>query len=197
MHQKPFAESCEQNKLPILEVLKIEFADKKNILEIGSGTGQHAVFFAEQLPHLTWHTSERAENIPGILAWLKDSPANNVMAPFELDVNQEQWPDKLFDGVFSANTAHIMSWPEVEKMFAGIGKILDKGGRFCLYGPFNYHQQYTSESNARFDAWLKEQDPRRGIRDFDDLNQLAEKAGMKLKNDYEMPANNRILVWQK
>lgn len=197
MNQKPFAESCEQNQQPILEILSIEFSDKKNILEIGSGTGQHAVYFSEKLPQLNWHTSERSENIPGIHAWLEDSNATNIVAPIELDVSKDQWPNTLFDGIFSANTAHIMSWQEVEKMFAGIGNVLKEGGCFCLYGPFNYENQYTSDSNARFDIWLKQQDPKRGIRDYNDLNKLAENAGMRTKENYEMPANNRILVWQK
>ena len=197
MINKPFAESCEQNKLPILEVLKIEFADKKNILEIGSGTGQHAVFFAEQFPHLTWQTSECQENIPGIQAWINDCAVNNVINPIVLDVNKNQWPNKKYDGIFSANTVHIMSWPEVEKMFAGIGQLLENDGCFCLYGPFNYNHQFTSDSNARFDIWLKEQAPYRGIRDFGDLDDLANNAGLTLKQDYEMPSNNRTLVWTK
>ncbi|MDX1812748.1 MAG: DUF938 domain-containing protein, partial [Gammaproteobacteria bacterium] len=151
MTQKPFAESCEQNKQPILEILLSEFSNKQNILEIGSGTGQHAVFFAENMPHLRWHTSERSENIPGIHAWLADANAKNIVPPFELDVNESHWPDIKFDGIFSANTVHIMAWQEVEKMFEGIGSIIAENGVFCLYGPFNYNGKFTSESNARFD----------------------------------------------
>lgn len=197
MHQKPFAESSEQNKLPILEILKIEFADKTRVLEIGSGTGQHAVFFAKRLNHLTWQPSELEENIPGINAWIADSPSENLLTPIELNVSLDCWPKETFDAVFSANTVHIMGLPEVELMFEGISLILHKHGCFCLYGPFNYNNQFTSESNARFDMWLKNQDLKRGIRNFEDLNKLAARFGLKFKADYEMPVNNRILVWRK
>lgn len=193
---KPFAESCEENKQPILEVLSKEFANTRRVLEIGSGTGQHAVFFAQALPHLTWQTSDVPDNHPGIRAWLDDEGPDNALGPLSLNVTQDNWPEQEFDGIFSANTVHIMSWPEVETMFAGIGQALLPGGHFCLYGPFNYDGQYTSESNANFDRWLKNRDPNSGIRDVDDLNRLAGKAGLILVRDYEMPANNRILVWQ-
>lgn len=193
---KPFAESCEENKQPILQVLRKEFADTSRVLEIGSGTGQHAVFFASALPHLTWQTSDVPESHAGIHAWLDEQGPNNAHPPLHLNVTQDTWPERQYDGVFSANTVHIMSWPEVENMFAGIGRVLLPGGRFCLYGPFNYDGKYTSESNARFDQWLKNRDPKSGIRDMADLNRLAEKVGLTLVNDYEMPANNRILVWQ-
>lgn len=192
---KPFAESCEENKRPILEVLRIEFAGMRRVLEIGSGTGQHAVFFAEQLPHLTWHTSDVADYHAGIRAWIDAAGLDNVVPPLALDVRRDAWPAARFDGVFSANTAHIMGWPEVEAMFAGIGRVLEPGGRFCLYGPFNYGGRFTSESNARFDEWLRARDRRSGVRNFEDLDRLAKAAGMRLRNDYAMPANNRTLVW--
>lgn len=193
---KPFAESCEENQQPILEVLRKEFAHVHRVLEIGSGTGQHAVFFARALPHLSWQTSDRPEHHPGIRAWLDDEGPDNAHPPLSLNVSQEDWPAREYDGIFSANTVHIMNWPEVEALFAGIGQILLPGGRFCLYGPFNYDGQYTSESNANFDRWLKARDPKSGIRDVADLDRLAGKAGLKLVRDYEMPVNNRILVWQ-
>lgn len=194
---KPFAESCEENKLPILAVLRTEFAAVTRVLEIGSGTGQHAIFFARELPHLTWQTSDVAEYHPGIRAWIGDAALDNVRAPLTLDVARDVWPAATYDGVFSANTTHIMGWPEVEAMFAGIGTVLETGGRFCLYGPFNYGGDYTSASNARFDQWLKARDPRSGVRDFEALNRLAEAAGLRLLKDYAMPANNRTLVWMK
>lgn len=194
---KPCAESCEQNKWPILDVLRSEFAATTRVLEIGSGTGQHAVFFAQHLPHLTWQTSDVAEYHSGILAWLEDAGLANVRPPLRLDVLRDAWPYQTFDGVFSANTAHIMGWPEVEAMFAGIGAILETGGRFCLYGPFNYDGKFTSESNARFDQWLKARDPRSGVRNFEDLDRLAVNAGLRLRQDHAMPANNRTLVWFK
>jgi cyclopropane fatty-acyl-phospholipid synthase-like methyltransferase len=193
---KPFAESFEENKQPILEILRKEFAQTEKVLEIGSGTGQHAVFFAQALHHLVWQTSDVAENHPGILAWLEDDGPNNALPPLELDVRHSAWPAQKYDGIFSANTVHIMGWPEVELMFAGIGQVLLPEGRFCLYGPFNYHGEFTSPSNANFDVWLKNRNPASGIRDVDELNSLAEKAGLSLVADYEMPVNNRILVWR-
>ena len=194
---KPFSESCEQNKYPILAVLKEYFAVAKTVLEIGSGTGQHAVFFAEQMPHLTWHTSDQARQHTGINMWLNDAARENIMAPLLLDVKQSTWPIKTVDAIFSANTVHIMGWPSVEKMFSGIGNVLKRDGVFCLYGPFNYAGQFSSESNARFDVWLKQRDPESGVRDFESLQQLANKVGLDLVKDIEMPANNRILVWKK
>ncbi len=194
---KPFAESCVQNQQPILEVLRVEFANVREVLEIGSGTGQHAVFFAAQLPHLTWQCSDVADYHSGIQAWIDDARLANVRAPLALDVARDAWPEQTFDGIFSANTVHIMGWPEVERMFEGIGRVLAPGGRFCLYGPFNYGGQFTSDSNARFDQWLKARDARSGVRHFEDLQQLAARAGLSLAQDYAMPANNRTLVWQR
>ena len=194
---KPFSESCEQNRVPILEVLRIELAGKSRLLEIGSGTGQHAVYFAPEFPELVWQTSDVIESHDGIRAWLHDSGVANALPPIALDVCKDAWPAAGYDAVFSANTAHIMSWPEVECFVAGAGQVLEAGGVFCLYGPFNYHGRYTSESNARFDQWLKQRDPLSGVRDFEALQTLAGKAGLLLKEDYEMPANNRTLVWSK
>jgi cyclopropane fatty-acyl-phospholipid synthase-like methyltransferase len=194
---KPYSEACDQNKEPILAVLKEVFSATRKVLEIGSGTGQHAVYFARHLPHLTWQTSDMPENHPGIMAWLNDSGLPNVLPPLNLDVAQENWPVEQVDGVFSANTTHIMSWQKVKLMFKGIGKVLVPQGVFCLYGPFNYHGTYTSDSNAHFDTWLKTRDPQSGLRDFDNLDKLAAEAGMDLQNDIPMPVNNRILIWRK
>ena len=194
---KPFAESCEQNKHVILDVLKENFTDPGKVLEIASGTGQHAVFFAEQLPHLHWYTSDRVENLHGIQLWLDDAGLNNVHAPVELDVIQSKWPASKFNYVFTANSFHIMHWYMVEKSFQEISNVLNPGGRFAVYGPFNYNGNYTSDSNARFDDWLKARDPGSAIRHFEQCNELAEKNGMTLLADYEMPANNRTLVWCK
>jgi len=193
---KPFAESCEQNKHVILDVLKQEFSQQKYVLEIGSGTGQHAVFFAKQMPHLHWQCSDRPSEIDGLNAWIHEANLPNLLAPVELDV-LGQWPTSQYDAIFSANAVHIMSWQAVETMFAGLKHCLADKATVCLYGPFNYAGNFTSESNARFDQWLKQRDPLSGIRDFEKLHLLAEQCGLSLKNDYEMPANNRILCWQK
>lgn len=197
MPNKPFAESCEQNKQVILDILREEFAHTGHVLEIGSGTGQHAVFFARHLPQLVWQCSDRAEALAGIRTWLDETNLANTPQPLPLDVLADSWPERQFDAVFSANAVHIMGWPAVEAMFNGIGKALKEKGLLCLYGPFNYAGDYSSESNARFDVWLKQRDPQSGIRDFEALDALARQIGLSLRNDHEMPANNRILVWQK
>lgn len=194
---KPYVESCQRNRAPILEVLRIHLADKSQLLEIGSGTGQHAVYFAPEFPELVWQTSDLAEAHPGISAWLAEAGLTNVLPPLELDVSTWDWPAGRYDAVFSSNTAHWMSWSEVECLFSGVGKTLKWGGVFCLYGPVNYDGSYTSESNAGFDRWLKARDSSSGIRDFQAMDELARRAGLTLENDYAMPVNNRTLVWSK
>jgi cyclopropane fatty-acyl-phospholipid synthase-like methyltransferase len=168
-------------------VLKRVFSDRRAVLEIGSGTGQHAAYFAPELPHLTWQASDVAENLPGIRLW--------GVEPIELDVEKE-WPRVDVDAVFSANTAHIMSWPQVERIFEGIGQLLPPGGLFALYGPFHYGGRPTSESNARFDAMLRARDPASGVRNFEEVEALAQRCGLSLLEDNAMPANNRLLVWK-
>ncbi|TXH68734.1 MAG: DUF938 domain-containing protein [Thiothrix sp.] len=194
---KPYAASCDENREPILAVLKQLLPERQAVLEIGSGTGQHAVYFGEQLAHLTWQTSDQLEYHAGIQAWLAEAQLPNVLPPLLLDVRQATWPMLKVDTVFSANTLHIMSWAAVQACFAGVGRLLPTNGLFIVYGPFNYAGQFTSRSNERFDQWLKQRDPASGIRNFEDLNLLAAEAGMELQADYEMPVNNRILVWRK
>ncbi|MCP3669043.1 MAG: DUF938 domain-containing protein [Gammaproteobacteria bacterium] len=193
---KRFSEDSDQNKNPVLRVLVRTLSDVNSLLEIGSGTGQHAVYFGAALPHLSWQTSELEPQHASILAWLDESELPNVLLPIILDVGQE-WPNTSYDAVFSANTAHIISWPQVEMMFRGVGRVLHKGGLFVLYGPFNFAGKYTSESNGRFDAWLKQMDQKSGIRDFEQLNRLAEENGMLLEEEVLMPVNNRILIWRR
>jgi len=194
---KPFSQACLNNRDPILQILRRVFSKQCRVLEIGSGTGQHAVYFAEHLPHLHWQTSDLAENHEAILAWLEDYSGNNIAPPLVLDVTQLPWPISKVDAIFSANTAHIMPWEAVEKMFAAIPSVLEAGGILALYGPFNYNGTYTSESNQRFDSWLKAQAPHRAIRDFEKVDALARRAGLTLLEDNAMPANNRLLVWRK
>ena len=193
---KPFAESCEINKHPILEVLKRVFADRGRVLEIASGTGQHAVHFGRNLPHLTWQTSELAKNHDGIKAWLEEAGLPNVLPPVALDADDERWPVSTYDAIFNANTVHIISWPQVESLFAHIARVIEPGGCVCFYGPYNYGGKFTSESNARFDEWLKSRDPKSGVRDFEAMNKLASTHGLHLIEDIEMPINNRTLVWR-
>jgi cyclopropane fatty-acyl-phospholipid synthase-like methyltransferase len=194
---KPFSESCVQNRGPILTVLREWFADRSAVLEIGSGTGQHAVYFGAELPHLRWQTADVVQHHAGIRAWLNEAALPNVLPPLALDVSQAEWRDGRYDAIFSANTLHIMGWPEVKHFFAGVGTVLEPGGVLVVYGPFNYNGAFTSESNARFDAWLKARDPASGVRDFEAVDALARAQGLVLQQDVDMPANNRTLVWHR
>jgi SAM-dependent methyltransferase len=193
---KPYAESCEKNKEPILAVLKEIFAERKRVLEIASGTGQHAVHFGRELPHLIWQPSELAQQLPGVQAWLDEAQLSNVLPPLAIDVNDACWQVATVDAIFNANTVHIISWPEVESLFAHIARAIAPGGCVCLYGPYNYNGKFTSESNARFDAWLKSRDPNSGVRDFEAVSRLAASHGLELLRDVAMPSNNRMLVWR-
>jgi len=183
---KAFSEASERNREPILAVLKRVFARTRSVLEVGSGTGQHAAYFAPELPHLTWQASDRAENLPDIRQWVTHP------APIELDVTGA-WPPGPFDAVFTANTCHIMSWPQVEALFSGVGRL--HPGLFAVYGPFHYGGKPTSEGNARFDAMLRSRDPDSGVRDFEAIVRLAQNERLTLAEDNAMPANNRLLVF--
>lgn len=193
--EKPNAPSCEKNREPILDVLRQHFGDRHRVLEIGSGTGQHAIFFAEQLPHLIWQTSDRAENLPGIAAWLDEAALPNTPQPLSFDV-QETPPALRYDAIFSANTLHIMPWAAVESLFANLASFMTCDAKLVIYGAFNYGGQFTSDSNANFDRWLKERAPHQGVRDFERVHALAQGAGLELLEDRAMPSNNRCLVWQ-
>jgi len=192
---KAFSKSCQNNQGPILEILRPLLADRQALLEIGSGTGQHAAFFAAGLPQLLWQTSDVAANHASIEAWI-DGVAN-ARPPVVLDVDTDDWPVRRYDAVFSANTAHIMHWPSVARMFRGVAGVLEPGGVFVLYGPFNFHGEYTSPGNERFDRTLRATDAGMGIRDFAAVAELASSAGMTLLADHDMPANNRTLVWAR
>ncbi len=194
----PFSQACANNQAPILDVLKTAFAHSTKVLEIGSGTGQHSVFFAPRLPHLTWQTSDLEQNHPGILAWHAQQPAANLRAPVVVDLSDANaWPGGEVDAVFTSNTAHIVSWPLVQRMVEMVGQHLSAGGRFVIYGPFNYAGAFTSDSNRAFDAMLRQRDPLSGIRDFEEVVALAQTHSLKLLQDHAMPANNRTLVFEK
>ena len=197
MMKKPFSQSSENNKDHILLVLKDAFRDANSVLEIGSGTGQHAVHFALNLPHLNWQPSDLEINISGIRLWLDEARLSNIREPVLLDVNNLPREVGEFDGVFTANTLHIMAKSEIENLFQGIGQVLKNHGTLCVYGPFNYGGKYTSASNEQFDGWLFRQNPQSAIRDFEWVNILAENIGLSLVRDHEMPANNRLLQWIK
>ena len=195
MMEKPFSQSSENNKDYILNVLKEAFQDTNSVLEIGSGTGQHAVHFARNLPHLNWQPSDIEINLPGIGLWLYESELPNIKEPVLLDVNKLPWEVGKFEGLFTANTLHIIAKAEIENLFQGIAQVLKDHGTLCIYGPFNYDGEYTSPSNERFDDWLYRQNPKSAIRDFEWVNSLAENVGLVLTQDHEMPANNRLLEW--
>ena len=196
-----FSQACENNKGPILSALRQAFANSHNVLEIGSGTGQHAVHFAAGLPHLSWQPSDQPMYLPDLSTRVRravtDLTLVNLLAPLMLDIRQQQLIDRRFDAIFTANTLHIMSWPVVQQLFARLPMLTTDNAKLCIYGPFNYNGTFTSSSNAAFDASLKSRDSTMGIRDIEAVLSLAEAAGFVLKNDHEMPANNRLLQFSR
>lgn len=193
----PFSAACERNKDPILEVLRIRFAGRGQVLEIGSGTGQHAVHFARALGHLIWHPTEQLAYLPDLAERVKLEGPPNLRAPTLLDVRQAVWPLRSVDALFTANTLHIMSWPEVMALFHGVGSVLAPGGVLCIYGPFRYDGRYTSDSNRDFDRMLQERDALSGLRDLTAITALAGQYGLHLDADHDLPANNRLVVFNK
>ncbi|HEY2465732.1 MAG TPA: DUF938 domain-containing protein [Steroidobacteraceae bacterium] len=193
----PFSEACERNKGPILEVLRAALAERSQVLEIGSGTGQHAVHFAAHLTHLTWHPTEQLAYLADLASRVRLEGTRNLRQPTVLDVKQSLWPLRSVDAIFSANTLHIMGWAEVEAMFRGIDAVLAPHGVVCIYGPFRYAGRYTSDSNRDFDLMLKDRDPLSGLRDLTDLGTLAERHALRLRADHDLPANNRLLVFDR
>jgi cyclopropane fatty-acyl-phospholipid synthase-like methyltransferase len=193
---EPYSAACERNREPILGVLRGFFADRRRVLEIGSGTGQHAAYFAAALPAIEWQASDRAGNLAGIRARLDAALLANTPAPLELDV-ASAWPAGTWDAVFSANTLHIMAWAEVEGFFSALPHATTRDAKLAIYGPFNLDGRFTSDSNAAFDAALKERAPHMGLRDVSAVDALAHAAGFARVADVPLPANNRILLWQR
>ena len=197
MMHRPFSQACENNKAPILAVLREELRGVDAVLEIGSGTGQHARYFAEHLPAINWQASDLPENLPGIEAWREGHKGANLPPPLPLDCRAERWPAPIPAAVFTANTIHIIPWPATESLFRTLGAAAPANSRLLIYGPFNYQGQYTSASNAHFDQWLQTQSTHSAIRDFESVDALARQAGYAPQADHPMPANNRLLVWRK
>jgi len=195
--QRPFSQACENNKDPILELLREEFAGVREVLEIGSGTGQHARHFAAHLPGIRWQASDLEQNLAGIELWRRGYAGDNLPPPLALDVRDPDWGAVIPEALFTANSFHIMAFSVVEVLFRHLGDRAPLHNRLAVYGPFNYDGRYTSESNARFDQWLARQDPDSAIRDFEAVDALAGQAGYRLRADHAMPANNRLLVWHK
>jgi len=196
MQHKPFSPACERNQDAILAVLRAQFADRQRVLEIGSGTGQHAVHFAAALPQLVWQTSDVPNNLPGIRQWLADARLPNTPPPFAFDINGAP-PPGCFDAVFSANTLHIMGWEEVQHLFALLPGLMTADALLTVYGPFNDNGGFSSPSNAAFDASLRADDQKRGIRGIEAVDALARSAGLVLAEDRAMPANNRCITWRR
>jgi cyclopropane fatty-acyl-phospholipid synthase-like methyltransferase len=198
--RKPFAPSAERNRDPILEILKRHFSSARRVLEIGSGTGQHAVYFASAFPNTVWQTSDVAASLPGIRRWLEEAQLPNLPPPLLLDINGS-WPAvaplERYDAAFTANTLHIVNWDEVQTLFKKLGGVLAKNAMLAVYGPFNYGERFTSDSNRAFDESLRQRLPGSGIRNFEEVDALAGSIGLALVADYSMPANNHMLVWQR
>jgi hypothetical protein len=193
-----FSDACERNKGPILTALSEEFAHSQNLLEVGSGTGQHAVHFAAGLPQLLWQPSEMAANLEALAERIELEGTANLLPPCRLDVTDNPWQVGPVDAVFSANTLHIIAWSAVREFFRGVGQVLEaRPGVLCVYGPFRFRARHTSESNVEFDQFLRRRDPLSGIRDFEALDELARGQGLKFCADHAMPANNRTLVWRR
>jgi cyclopropane fatty-acyl-phospholipid synthase-like methyltransferase len=191
------SEAAERNKGPILAVLRAQFATARQVLEVGSGTGQHAVYFARELPHLIWQPSELPAQLPALAERLQAESSPNLRTPLPLDAATYPWPGGPVDAVYSANTLHIMSWAAVEQFFRGVGSVLSEPGVLCVYGPFSYGGRHTSPSNLEFDRFLKARDVASGIRDFAEVDALARAVGLSCSADHAMPANNRTLVWRR
>ena len=194
---KPTSPACLRNQAPIAEVLKAHLNQSASLLEIGSGTGQHASYFTTALPDIIWQPSDLANTIDGINAWRERTAKENFLPPLVLDIEQDLWPVKQVDAVFSANLVHYVSWPKVRAMMTGIGRVLKDSGIALFYGPYNYDGQFTSDGNRDLDSWLRERDPESGIKDFEQIILAARKEKLRLIKDIAMPANNRILVLQK
>lgn len=194
---KPISEACLRNQEPIAEALTSLFAKVRTVFEIGSGTGQHAVFIAKKIPHLEWYPSDLSECLPGIRVWIAEADLPNVKAPIEVDVSSSHWPlEKQFDAVFTANTIHFVGWDVVKAMLAGVASILQPQGLFCVYGPFNKDGQFTSVGNQHLDSWLKSRDATSGIKDIEEVCLLAYDHGLVLEQTLQLPANNLLLVFR-
>jgi len=194
---KPFAPSCERNRDPIRDVLKRVLTGSGLLLEVGSGTGQHAAYLAKDFPAYKWQPTDLPENLEVINAWAVESDTDNILPALALDLRKHDWPVESADAILCINTIHIVSWRLVENLFRGAGKVLKPGRVMYVYGPFEYSDHPLEPTNAEFNEWLKMRDPKSGIRKFEDVNRLAQENGLVLEGDEAMPANNRSIWWRK
>jgi cyclopropane fatty-acyl-phospholipid synthase-like methyltransferase len=197
--QRMFSPSAARNLEPILAILKNVLPTHGVVLEIGCGTGEHVVCFAEAMPNLTWQPSDPDSDARASTAsWIKFTGLNNVLAPLDIDVSSTQWGETAsFDAIVSINMVHIAPWSASLGLFAGAGRLLRAGGLLFLYGPFMRDGAHNAPSNAAFDASLKARNPSWGVRDIADLERLAEASGLDLRETIEMPANNMSVVFAK
>ena len=196
--EKPYSPACERNSGPILEVMKQYITrNDQRLLEIGSGTGQHAVYLAPEFPFLEWHPTDVSANLNGMKLWFKEAGIKNIQMPVRVEIGKDDFPKLKFDIIFTANTFHIMHWKECKTLMKQMGHRLREGSRVMIYGPFKYGGEFTSPSNEEFDKSLKERDPLSGIRSFEDVNNSMAKNGFELLNDFDMPANNQMLVYSR
>jgi cyclopropane fatty-acyl-phospholipid synthase-like methyltransferase len=193
----PFSQAAENNREAILEQLRGLLEDSRSVLEVGAGTGQHAVHFAAALPQLRWQPSEQPSALATLRLRCEAAAIDNLEQPVALDICEGPWPRPWPDALYTANTLHIVARDQVKALFAACADRAMSGSRLIVYGPFNYAGRYTSESNANFDQWLKDRDPQSAIRDFEWVDELAQAAGYTLYDDIAMPANNRLLCWQR
>jgi len=193
---RPFSAPAQRNRDPILRVLKAWLPARGRMLEIGAGTGQHARYFARHLPDWSWLATEHPERLAELGAGLAAAGPGNLEPPAALDVTGD-WPPGPWDAVYSANTAHIMAWPAVTAMFAGVAESMRPNGRFFLYGPFMRGGRHHAESNARFDAGLREREAGMGVRDLDELDRMAAPMGLERVAELQMPANNHTLIFTR
>ena len=188
----------ERNKQPILEVLRRVLPLRGTLLEIASGTGQHIVYFARELPELAFLPSDvEPANLSSISAFVEEAALPNLRAPRELDVRASDWGVGQVDAIFNANLIHITPWDCAEGLVRGAARHLLPGGVLVLYGPYRLHGAHTAESNAAFDADLRSRDPRFGVRDAEAVIDLAASVGLEFLERVPMPANNQTLVFRR
>ena len=191
-----FSDACERNKIPILKVLNEEL-DSGTVLEIGSGTGQHSVFFSKEIPSIKWYPSDTISNFESLNAFVTNYQNNNLQTPFVIDITQDQWIDFKVDYVFTSNTFHIINNALLTYFFYQCSKVMKSNGKLIIYGPFKFDNQFNSPSNQTFDELLKESDSFSGLKNFEEIVSIALKFDFKFSKKYEMPANNNILVFKK
>ena len=191
-----FSQAADNNKASILTVLSKYLQAGDVVLEVASGSGQHALHMAKALPYVTWYPSERPAALDTLKHNIEACGSDNIATPLSIDLVKDTWQKPLVDVVYAANIAHIVTPLLGERLVALARNALSGGGLLALYGPFKYAGAFTSESNARFEQWLKARDPRSGIRDFEWMLELASDHDMTLIEDHTMPANNQLLVFQ-